>query len=80
MTVVANAHLIAVCLGVDESAVHRLQARGYLLVFDLTALEVRERLYRGHVAYCRSVAGFRGGPLLRCVPRTPIAGAEPRRR
>jgi DNA-binding Lrp family transcriptional regulator len=39
---------IAARLGISESAVRRLQARGILRQFDLGADEVRLRLWLGH--------------------------------
>jgi hypothetical protein len=39
------------CLGLDEALVRRLQARGYLLAFDLSEAEIRERLYHAHRRY-----------------------------
>lgn len=40
---------IAAALGVPVSIVRRLQHRGILVDFDLTNLEVRERLWRAHM-------------------------------
>jgi hypothetical protein len=48
-----DTHSIAACLGVDEDTIRRLQARGYLLRFDLTEREVRRRLYDAHLAHLR---------------------------
>jgi hypothetical protein len=42
---------MAACLGLDEPLIRRLQARGYLLAFDLSEAEIRERLYRAHRRY-----------------------------
>jgi hypothetical protein len=42
---------MAACLGLDETLIRRLQARGYLLNFDLSEAEIRERLYRAHRRY-----------------------------
>jgi hypothetical protein len=39
---------MAACLRLDEALIRRLQARGYLLNFDLSEAEIRERLYRAH--------------------------------
>ena len=46
----ADPQAIAACLGLHETTVRGLQARGYLLEFDLTEAEVRERLYCAHLA------------------------------
>jgi hypothetical protein len=46
-----RAHHTAACLGLDDAIVRRLQARGYLLTFELSEAEIRERLYRGHRRY-----------------------------
>jgi hypothetical protein len=50
---------MAACLGLDEALLRRLEARGYLLGFDLSELEIRERLYHGHHRYLirRSLEG-----------------------
>jgi hypothetical protein len=45
-----TAERVAACLGVDVDVIRRLQARGLLLPFDLTHLEVRRRLYAAYVA------------------------------
>ena len=42
---------IAACLGLEEATIRRLQARGYLLSFDLSEAEIRERLYHAHRRY-----------------------------
>ena len=42
---------MAACLGLDETLVRRLQARGYLLAFDLSEAEIRAGLYRAHRHY-----------------------------
>jgi hypothetical protein len=39
---------IATRLGLDETDVRRLQARGYLLTLDLREWEIRDRLFRAH--------------------------------
>jgi hypothetical protein len=48
---VTDPHTIASRLGIDETLVRRLQARGYLLTFQLDQAEVRERLFRAHTAF-----------------------------
>jgi hypothetical protein len=42
---------IAARLGIDETLVRRLQARGHLLRPTLTNAEIRERLFRAHEAF-----------------------------
>jgi hypothetical protein len=44
-------------LGLDETAIARLRARGRLERLALTEPEIRERLYRAHLAYLRMRAG-----------------------
>jgi hypothetical protein len=56
---------IAARLGISESAVRRLQARGVLTQFDLGRDEVRLRLWLGHQRY---------------VQRLVTAGADRRER
>jgi hypothetical protein len=50
---------IAAALGVAVSIVRRLQHRGILVDFDLTNLDVRERLWCAHMQWRR--ASGRGG-------------------
>jgi hypothetical protein len=59
-----DARTIAARLGIDETVVRRLQARGYLLSLPLDEREIRERLLRAHCVY---VAG--GGTLPARVAR-----------
>ena len=53
-----NARTIAARLGIDETLVRRLQARGYLLSLPFDEQEIRERLLRAHCVY---VAGAGAG-------------------
>ena len=45
----SDPHTIAARLGIDELAIRRLQARGYLLRFDCSEADVRERLFTANV-------------------------------
>ena len=47
----SDPQFIAACLDLDENIIRQLQARGHLLDFDLTEVEVRQRLYDAHLAY-----------------------------
>ena len=49
----ADPRTIAARLGIDEPAVRRLQARGYLLRLDATEAEIRERLLVAHLLATR---------------------------
>jgi hypothetical protein len=49
--VTADARTIAARLGIDETQVRRLQARGYLLSLPFEDSEIRERLFCAHAAY-----------------------------
>jgi hypothetical protein len=51
---------IAARLGIDETLVRRLQARGYLLSLSFDEQEIRERLLRAHYVYVAGV-GARPG-------------------
>jgi hypothetical protein len=46
-----DARTIAVRLGLDETNVRRLQARGYLLSLSFDEREIRALLLRAHCAY-----------------------------
>ena len=46
-------HRVALRLGLGEATIRRLQARGYLRRLALSEPEIRERLYRAHLAYLR---------------------------
>ena len=48
---------VAARLGLDETTIRRLQARGYLGRLALTEAEISERLYRAHLASLLSPAG-----------------------
>jgi hypothetical protein len=45
---------VATRLGLDETTIARLQARGQLERLALTEPDIRERLYRAHLAYLRA--------------------------
>jgi hypothetical protein len=49
-----EARTVAARLGIDETVVRRLQARGHLLTLPTDA-EIRRRLYRAHLRF--AVAG-----------------------
>jgi hypothetical protein len=49
-------HQVAVRLGLGEATIGRLQALGYLGRLALSEPEIRERLYRAHLAYLRGVS------------------------
>lgn len=53
-----DAHTIAVRLGIDETNVRRLQARGYLLSLSFDEQEIGALLLRAHCAYL-AAAGAR---------------------
>jgi hypothetical protein len=61
-------HRVAVRLGLDEATIGRLQARGYLGRLALTEPEIRERLYRAHLAYLLTRAGGKGHSRRRTTP------------
>jgi hypothetical protein len=44
---------VAAGLGIDEATIFGLEARGHLERLALTEAEIRERLYRAHLAYAR---------------------------
>lgn len=46
-----SAQDLAACLGLEETQIRKLQARGYLLALALHPAEVRERLYHAHRRY-----------------------------
>lgn len=46
---------IAARLGIGETTVRRLQARGYLETLVVTDAEIRARLYRAHEAFARRI-------------------------
>jgi hypothetical protein len=48
---IIDVRTIAARLGIDETQVRRLQARGYLLSLPLEESEIRERLFRAHCVY-----------------------------
>lgn len=45
---------VAERLGLPQEAVRRIQRRGFLWRLDLGEREIRERLWRGHVAFLAS--------------------------
>ena len=49
-------HQVAVRLGLGEATIGRLQALGYLGRLALSEPEIRERLYRAHLAYLRGAS------------------------
>jgi len=49
-------HRVALRLGLGEATIRRLQARGYLRRLALSEPEIRERLYRAHLAYLREAS------------------------
>ena len=61
-----DARTIAARLGIDETQVRRLQARGYLLSLPLEQWEIRERLFCAHATYAAARPG--GTDLERCAP------------
>ena len=61
-------HRVAVRLGLDEATIGRLQARGYLGRLALTEPEIRERLYRAHLAYLLTRVGGKGDGRRRTTP------------
>jgi predicted lactoylglutathione lyase len=61
-----DARTIAARLGIDETHVRRLQARGYLLSPPLEEWEIRQRLFSAHAAYAAAQPG--GADLERCAP------------
>jgi hypothetical protein len=52
---------VAAHLGFDETTIARLQKRGHLTRLALTEPEIREQLYRAHLAYLLTRAGGKGG-------------------
>jgi hypothetical protein len=77
-----DARTIAARLGIDETLVRRLQARGYLLSLPLDDPEIRERLLRAHRAYIAKPAlgRLRRGSRQDELVRTAAAGARLRAR
>jgi hypothetical protein len=55
-----DARTIAELLGLPQEAVRRVQRRGFLRRLDLGEREIRERLWRRHVAVLESRAHRRG--------------------
>ncbi len=55
-----DAKEIAERLGVPQEAVRNVQRRGFLRQLDLGEREIRERLWRAHLAYVRRRAIERG--------------------
>jgi hypothetical protein len=51
--VTLEARLIAERLGLPQGAVRRVQRRGFLRRLDLGDTEIRERLWRAHLAFVR---------------------------
>jgi hypothetical protein len=52
---------VAERLGLDETTIARLRERGHLTRLTLTEFEIRERLYRAHLAHLLTRAGGRRG-------------------
>ena len=62
-----DARTIAARLGIDETQVRRLQARGYLLSLPFEDAEIRERLFCAHAAYAAAQscgADFQAGRMI----------------
>jgi len=55
-----DARTIAERLGLPQEAVRKLQRYGFLRRLDLDEREIRERLWRGHVAHVRRPGERRG--------------------
>jgi hypothetical protein len=51
--VTLEARLIAERLGLPQEAVRNVQRRGFLRRLDLSDAEIRERLWRAHLAFVR---------------------------
>jgi hypothetical protein len=50
---------VAQRLGLTDSVIRQLRARGYLQRLELTDEEIRQRLYRAHLASTASLPGRR---------------------
>jgi hypothetical protein len=74
---VTDAGPIAARLGIDESLVRRLQARGYLLSLPFDEREIRERLLLAHCSY---IAGGGARPARRGLIYGSEAHWAPRHR
>ena len=60
-----DASMIAARLGLPPEAVRTLQRHGLLRRLDLDQHELRQRLWRGHLAHLRRAEGGAGQPLER---------------
>ena len=60
MTLV-DAEAIAERLGLPQEAVRNVQRHGFLRRLDLDEREIRERLWRGHLAFLRRRRNLRNG-------------------
>jgi hypothetical protein len=59
---------VAARLGLDETTIARLRMPVRLDRLALTEPEIRERLYRAHLAYLRDASRLHGKPRLRLEP------------
>ena len=74
-------HTVAARLGLDPATIARLEARGFLTRFAFTEQEIRERLYRAHVANMLRRGGVWDDPPSRRRPSlVNFAEARPLRR
>jgi hypothetical protein len=73
-------HRVATRLGLDEATIARLETRGHLTRLEVTEREIRERLFRAHLAHLlRRVGGGQGvrGRTTLCVLVAVLAIVAP---